>query len=61
MPFFIKFTNYIGYLTQLYPTKAYNLTLIYRDKSANALASLLRYLYPFIIKLLGNRKTLILV
>jgi len=56
----MKFTDYIGYLTQLRPTEAYNLTLIYRDESANALVSPLRYLYPFIIKLLGNQKTLML-
>ena len=50
----MKSTDYIGYLTQLYLTKVYNLTLIYRDESANALVSLLRYLYPSTIKLLGN-------
>ena len=60
-PFSTKFTNYIGYLTQLRPTKVYNLTPIYRDKSANTLASLLRYLHPSTIKLPGNQKTLMLV
>ena len=54
MPFFAKFTDYIGYLTQLYPTKVYSLTLIHRDKSTNTLVSLLKYLHPSIIKLLGN-------
>ena len=61
MPFSIKFTDYIGYLTQLYPTKVYSLTLIYGDKSTNTLISLLRYLYPSTIKLLGNWKTQMLV
>ena len=41
--------------------KAYSLTLIYGDESTNALASLLRYLYSSTIKLLDNRKILILV
>ena len=54
MPSFIKFTNYIDYLTQLYLTKVYSLALIYKDKSANALIFLLKCLYPFTIKLLGN-------
>jgi hypothetical protein len=54
MPSSVKSIDYIGYLTQLYPIKAYSLTLIYKDKSANALVSLLRCLYPFTIKLLGN-------
>ena len=44
----------MGYLTQLYPTKAHSLTLIYRGESVNALVSLLRYLYPSTTKLLGN-------
>ena len=57
MPFFAKSINYIGYLTQLYLTKVYSLTLIYRDKSANTLVFLLRHLYPFTIKPLGNLKT----
>ena len=57
----MKSTDYIGYLTQLYLTKVHSLTLIYRDESANALISLLRCLYPFTIKLLGNWKTQILV
>jgi hypothetical protein len=61
MPSSIKFTDYIGYLTQLYPTKVHSLTLMYRDESANALISLLKYLHPSTIKLLGNWKTLILV
>ena len=61
MPFSTKFINYIGYLTQLYPTKVYSLALIYKDKSATTLAFLLKYLYSFIIKLLGNWKMLILV
>jgi hypothetical protein len=56
-----KSTDYIGYLTWLYPTKVYSLTLIYRNKSANALVSLLKYLYPSTIKLLGNWKMLMLV
>jgi len=60
-PFSAKFTDYIGYLTRLRPTKVYNLTLMYRDESANALASLLKCLYSSTIKLLGNRKTLMLV
>jgi hypothetical protein len=54
MPFSAKSTDYIGYLTWLYPTKVHSLTLIYKDKSANALVFLLKYLYPFITKLLGN-------
>ena len=54
MPSSIKSTNYIGYLTQLYLTKVYSLTLIYKDKFTNTLASLLKCLYPFIIKPLGN-------
>jgi hypothetical protein len=58
--FSIKSTDYISYLTQLYLTKVYSLTLIYRDKSANALVSLLKYLYPSTTKLLGNWKMLIL-
>ena len=33
MPFSAKSTNYIGYLTQLYPTKVHSLTLIYGDES----------------------------
>ena len=53
-PFSAKSINYIGYLTWLYPTKVYSLTLIYRDKSANTLISLLKYLYPSTIKPLGN-------
>ena len=60
MPSSTKSTNYIGYLTQLYLTKAHSLTPIYRDKSTNALVSLLRYLHPFTTKLPGNQKTLIL-
>ena len=51
----------MGYLTQLYPTKVHSLTLIYRDKSANALISLLKYLYPSTIKPLGNWKTQTLI
>ena len=54
MPFSVMFIDYIGYLTQLYPTKVYSLTLMYRDESVNALVFLLKYLHPFIIKLLGN-------
>ena len=54
IPSFVKSTNYIGYLTQLYLIKVYSLTLIYRDKSANTLVFLLKYLYPFTIKPLGN-------
>ena len=54
MPFFVKSTDYIGYLTQLYLTKVYSLTLIYRDKSTNTLASPLKYLYYSTIKLLSN-------
>ena len=61
MPSFTKFTNYIGYLTQLHPTKVYSLTLIYKDESTNALVSPLRYLHPSTIKPLDNWKTLILV
>jgi hypothetical protein len=57
----MKSTDYIGYLTWLYPTKAHSLTLIYKDKSANALVSLLKCLHFSIIKLLGNWKMLILV
>jgi hypothetical protein len=53
-PFFIKSIDYIGYLTQLYPIKVYSLTLMYRDKSANTLISLLKYLHPSTTKLLGN-------
>jgi hypothetical protein len=53
-PFSAKSTDYIGYLTWLYPIKAYSLTLMYRDKSANTLIYLLRYLHPSTIKLLGN-------
>ena len=49
-----KSTDYMGYLTWLRPTKVYNLTPIYGDKSANTLVSLLRYLYPSTIKLLDN-------
>ena len=49
-----KSTNYIGYLTQLYPTKVYSLTLIYRGESVNALISLLKYLHFSTIKLLSN-------
>ena len=49
-----KSIDYIGYLTQLYPTKVYSLTLIYRDKSINTLISLLKYLHPSTMKLLGN-------
>jgi hypothetical protein len=45
-PSSIKFIDYIGYLTWLYPTKVYSLTLIYRDESANSLVSLLKCLYP---------------
>jgi hypothetical protein len=37
------------------------LTLIYRDKSVNALVFLLKYLHSSIIKLLGNQKMLMLV
>ena len=44
----------MGYLTQLHPTKVHSLTLIYKGESANALISLLKYLHPFTIKLLGN-------
>jgi len=51
----------MGYLTRLRLTKAHSLALIYRDESANALASLLRYLYPSTTKLLDNQKTLMLV
>ena len=40
MPSSTKSTDYIGYLTQLYPTKVHSLTLIYRDKFTNALISL---------------------
>ena len=54
MPSSVKSTDYIGYLTRLHLTKVYSLTLIYRDESANALASLLKYLYLSTIKLLGN-------
>ena len=54
MPSFIKSTDYMGYLTQLYLTKVHSLTLIYGDKSANALISLLKYPHPSTIKLLGN-------
>ena len=54
IPSSVKSTDYIGYLTWLRPTKVYNLTPIYRDESANALASPLRCLYPSTIKLLGN-------
>jgi hypothetical protein len=50
----VKFADYISYLTQLYSTEAYSLTLMYRDKFTNILVSLLRYLYPSTIKLLGN-------
>ena len=53
-PFSVKSTDYIGYLTQLYLTKVYSLTLIYRDESANTLVFLSRCLYPFTIKPLGN-------
>jgi hypothetical protein len=57
----MKSIDYMGYLTWLYSTKAYSLTLIYRDESANALASLLKCLYFSTIKLLGNWKMLMLV
>ena len=56
MPSSAKSTDYMGYLTQLYPTKVYSLTLIYKGKSVNTLVSLLRYLYPSTTKLLGNWK-----
>ena len=39
MPSFIKSINYMGYLTQLHLTKIYSLTPIYKDKSANTIAS----------------------
>ena len=48
MPFSAKSTNYIGYLTQLHPTKVYSLTLIYRDKSANILVFYIKGLNIFI-------------
>ena len=60
-PSFTKSINYIGYLTQLYPTKVYSLALIYRDEFANTLVSLLKCPYLFTMKLLGNWKILILV
>jgi len=49
-PSFIKYTNYINYLTLLRPTKIYNLILIYGGGSINALVSLLKYLYFFYYK-----------
>ena len=60
-PFFVKSIDYIGYLTQLYPTETHSLTLIYKVESANALVSLLKYLYFSTTKLLGNWKMLMLV
>jgi len=54
IPSSVKSINYTGYLTLLRLTKARNLTLIYGGGSTNALVSLLRYLYPFTIKLLDN-------
>ena len=50
----MKSTDYMGYLTWLYPTKVHSLTLIYGDESTNTLVFLLRYLYPSTIKPLGN-------
>jgi len=54
MPSSAKYTDYIGYLTLLRPTEVYSLILIYKGRSINALVSLLKYLYLFIIKLLNN-------
>ena len=59
--FFIKSTDYMGYLTLLCLTRARNLILTYRDGSINVLVSLLRCLYSSTIKPQDSQKMLMLV